>query len=106
MADDSVLRYSLVLLGAVVLGIGMCTLSFTKMIATYVFGLLAISGLVLPDWEFFDRDFYQWLSPMPARDPSTPAYRPARFRIYPMRLVLFTTVYGFGLYKWWNFITN
>ncbi|KAL5982195.1 hypothetical protein ACLOJK_016265 [Asimina triloba] len=81
MAGETVLRYSLVFLGALVLGIGIYTMSFKKMIATYVFGLLAISGVLLPDWEFFDRDFSKWLTPMPARDRSAPASQPLRFFI-------------------------
>lgn len=86
--------------------IGICTFSFKKMIATYVFGLFAIAGLVLPDWEFFDRDFSHWSTPMPAHDNPPPNSNSKRFKIYPLRLLLYTTVYGFGFYKWWMFISN
>lgn len=65
MGGDGVLRACLVTLGAVVVLVGISTFSFRKMMATYIFGLLGIAGLVLPDWEFFDRDFSEWFSPMP-----------------------------------------
>lgn len=29
-----------------------------------------------------------------------------RFRIYPLRLAVYTCVYGFGLYKWWAFVSS
>ncbi|KAF8377306.1 hypothetical protein HHK36_030681 [Tetracentron sinense] len=109
MANDAILRYSLVCLGAIVLLIGVYTHSFKKMIFTYLFGLFAIAGLLLPDWEFFDRDFSHWFSPMSADDRganSSHRSRSSRFRIYPLRLVLYATVYGIGLYKWWMFISN
>ena len=35
-------------------------------LATYGFVILAIAGVLLPDWEFFDRDYSKWLTPMPA----------------------------------------
>lgn len=64
MGGDGVLRTCLVTLGALVLLVGVVTFSFKKMMATYVFGLLGIAGLLLPDWEFFDRDYSEWGSPM------------------------------------------
>ncbi|KAF6148730.1 hypothetical protein GIB67_019338 [Kingdonia uniflora] len=66
MADDKVLRHSLVCVGAIVVLIGIYTYSFKKMLVTYVFGLFAVSGILLPDWEYFDRDVSQWVYPMPA----------------------------------------
>ncbi|XXG61254.1 hypothetical protein AAC387_Pa04g2960 [Persea americana] len=106
MANDAVLRSCLLLVGAVVLLVGIYTHSFKKMFATYFFGLFAIAGLVLPDWEFFDRDFSQWFTPMPAHGNPSQKSNSTRFRIYPLRMVVLTTIYGFGLYKWWMFITN
>ncbi|KAF5184869.1 signal peptidase complex-like protein DTM1 [Thalictrum thalictroides] len=76
------------------------------MFATYVFGILAISGILLPDWEFFDRDFSQWVYPMSADNDSAQNPRSKRFRFYPVRVVLYTTIYSFGLYKWWMYVFN
>ncbi|XP_068638779.1 signal peptidase complex-like protein DTM1 [Aristolochia californica] len=109
MGSDAVLRSSLVFLAALVVLVGFCTFSLKKMFATYVFGLLAIAGVVLPDWEFFDRDFKEWFSPLPfdKRNRNSVGNSTAiRFKLYPGRLVLYTTIYSFGLYKWWKFITN
>lgn len=66
MGRDELLRRSLVALAAVVVVTGLATASLRKAAATYGFGILAIAGVLLPDWEFFDRDFSQWLTPMPA----------------------------------------
>ncbi|PIA52150.1 hypothetical protein AQUCO_01000197v1 [Aquilegia coerulea] len=106
MANDAVLRTCLVCLGALVLVIGLYTYSFKKMFATYVYGILGIAGILLPDWEFFDRDFSQWVYPMSADTDSTQPPRSKRFRIYPMRVILYTMIYSFGLYKWWMYVFN
>ncbi|MQL80061.1 hypothetical protein Taro_012499 [Colocasia esculenta] len=109
MGRETVLRRSLVCLGAAVCLVGLSTFSFKKMIATYAFGILAICGVVLPDWEFFDRDFSEWFSPMPADRPSAGAAAvpdDIRFKFYPLRVALFVAVYSFGLYKWWSFISS
>ncbi|XP_010267769.1 PREDICTED: signal peptidase complex-like protein DTM1 [Nelumbo nucifera] len=109
MANDAVLRSSLLFLGAVVLLVGAFTYSFKKMIVTYFSGLFAIAGLLLPDWEFFDRDFSQWFYPMTTEQGdanSSQRSKSTGFRIYPLRIILYTTVYGFGLYKWWMFVSN
>ncbi|KAK1288081.1 hypothetical protein QJS10_CPB19g01467 [Acorus calamus] len=108
---DDALRSSLVSLGAVIVLIGICTFSFKKMFVTYAFGLFAIAGLVLPDWEFFDRDVSQWFSPMPfddarGRGSSDQITRSGSFKFYPLRTILYTVVYGVGLYKWWTYITS
>ncbi|KAG2646896.1 hypothetical protein PVAP13_2KG547100, partial [Panicum virgatum] len=66
MGRDELLRRSLVALAAAVVVTGLATASLRKAAATYGFGILAIAGVLLPDWEFFDRDFSQWLTPMPA----------------------------------------
>ncbi|CAA7401677.1 unnamed protein product [Spirodela intermedia] len=109
MRREEVLRTSLVSLGAAVFLVGLCTFSFKKMIATYIFGILAVCGILLPDWEFFDRDFSQWFTPMPA-DCHTGAAGPfdqtSRFRFYPLRVALLAAVYSFGLYKWWVFMSS
>ena len=66
MGRDELLRRSPVALAAAVVVTGVATASVRKAVATYVFGILAIAGVLLPDWEFFDRDFSLWLTPMPA----------------------------------------
>ncbi|KAL5705242.1 hypothetical protein ACHQM5_023572 [Ranunculus cassubicifolius] len=103
--NDAVLRSSLVCLGAVVLLVGVYTYSFKKMFATYCFGILAIAGILLPDWDYFDRDFSQWVYPMSITDTDqTQKDRSKRFRMYPVRLILYSLVYSFGFYKWWMFV--
>lgn len=68
MANDVALRSALVWLAAVVVVVGICTFSFKKMIATYAVGILGISGLLLPDWGHFDRDFSRWSSPVASHE--------------------------------------
>lgn len=104
MAKDAVLQSSLVLLAATVLAIGIYTGSLNKMIATYFLGMFGIAGILLPDWEYFDRQFSQWFSPVSVD--SRNANSSARFKIYPIRLGVYTIVYGFALYKWWMFILS
>ncbi|RZC87723.1 hypothetical protein C5167_028176 [Papaver somniferum] len=106
MANDAVLRSSLICLGAIIFFIGFYTYSFKKMIVTYIFGLFAIAGIILPDWEFFDRDFSEWTSPMPADAIDSNSSEPKRFKIYPVRYTVYAIVYSFGLYKWWNFVST
>ncbi|XP_008782155.2 signal peptidase complex-like protein DTM1 [Phoenix dactylifera] len=108
MGRDGALRSSLVALLAAVLLVGACTFSFKKMMGTYFFGLLGISGILLPDWEFFDRDFSRWVTPMPARrrPPSDRAPDAGRFKFHHLRVTVIATIYGFGLWKWWMFVTS
>ncbi|KAJ9567669.1 hypothetical protein OSB04_003635 [Centaurea solstitialis] len=112
MADDAALRKCLVCLAAIMMVIGVYTrYSLKKIIATYVFGMFAIGGVLLPDWEFFDRPISQWTSPMtvshlPPLHPPHPPPPPTRFRFYPLRTVLYTMVYGYGFYKWWMYIST
>ncbi|XP_072994037.1 signal peptidase complex-like protein DTM1 [Typha latifolia] len=68
MGRNAALQSSLVGLAVVMAFVGLWTMSFKKMIATYAFGVGGIAGIFLPDWEFFDRDFSQWFTPMPAAE--------------------------------------
>ncbi|KAK3033906.1 hypothetical protein RJ639_033541 [Escallonia herrerae] len=113
MADDVAFRSCLVWLAAVVVFVGLYTQSFKKMLATYLFGIFAIGGVLLPDWDFFDRRVSQWCTPVSVdHDMDAGSHSahfptmPARFRIYPVRMVIYVVVYGFGLYKWWMYISN
>ncbi|KAL8215564.1 hypothetical protein R6Q57_022401 [Mikania cordata] len=107
MADDAALRRSLICLAALMVFIGLYTYSLKKMMVTYLFGMFAIAGIVLPDWEFFDRPISQWTSPLsvPQMLPHTPP-SPTRFRFYPIRTIIYTTIYGYGFYKWWTYISS
>nr|GEX00718.1 signal peptidase complex-like protein DTM1 [Tanacetum cinerariifolium] len=84
------------------------THSWKKTFATYVFGMFGIGGIVLPDWEFFDRPVSEWTSPLsvahmpPANSPPTPS----RFRFYPVRTIIYIMVYGFAFYRWWMYIST
>ncbi|XP_078444169.1 peptidase [Wolffia australiana] len=109
MGREDVLRTCLVSLGAAVLAVGFFTFSVKKMIATYIFGILGISGIMLPDWEYFDRDFSQWLTPMPADSHSGPVGafdQSSRFKFHPLRVTMLTAVYSFGIYKWWGYMAS
>lgn len=94
MGREEVLRRSLVSLGAAVFLVGLCTFSFKKMVATYIFGILAVCGILLPDWEFFDRDFSQWFTPMPADShtgPAGPFDQTSRFGTSPILFDVFSS---------------
>ncbi|KAL7597079.1 signal peptidase complex-like protein DTM1 [Lactuca sativa] len=111
MADDATLRRSLICLAAIMAVIGLYTHSLKKVMATYLFGMLAIGGVVLPDWEFFDRPVSQWNSPLsvphlpPLHPPHSPP-TPSRFRFYPIRTMIYAMVYGYAFYKWWMYISS
>ncbi|XP_022772298.1 signal peptidase complex-like protein DTM1 [Durio zibethinus] len=109
MANDAALRSTIVSLAVIIVLVGICTLSLKKMIITYAFGMVGISGILLPDWDYFDRDFSRWYYPATAEERAgLPARRTGlkRYRIYSMRVIIYTPIYGFGLYKWWTFILS
>ncbi|PKU81204.1 hypothetical protein MA16_Dca018238 [Dendrobium catenatum] len=112
MENDAALRVCLLALAALMAVVGLCTFSFKKVMVTYVYGILGIAGLLLPDWEFFDRDFSQWFTPMTV-PPGSAGNQTARvrsslgrFKFYPLRVTMLATIYCFGLYKWWMFVST
>ncbi|XP_011074182.1 signal peptidase complex-like protein DTM1 [Sesamum indicum] len=108
MENDAVLRTSLVWLAAIMVLTWLYTQSLKKMAVTYLFGMLAIGGVVLPDWKFFDRPVSQWCTLVTDDDADSSQSAPAtaRFKFYPVRLLIYATVYGFAFHKWWKFITS
>ncbi|XP_062098579.1 signal peptidase complex-like protein DTM1 [Humulus lupulus] len=109
MANDTALRSALVWLAAVVAVVGLCTLSFQKMVATYVVGVVGLAGVLCPDWVYFDRDFSRWIHPVTAEERASHAahrFGLGRIRMYPMRVIGYSIIYGFGLYKWWMFVSS
>ncbi|KAE8056905.1 hypothetical protein FH972_013637 [Carpinus fangiana] len=109
MANDAVLRSSLICLAAVILVVGISTQSFKKMVATYVVGVLGIAGVILPDWAYFNRDFSRWTSPITAEERAAQIAQRSgskRFRIYYMRVAIYAAVYAVALNKWWMFVSS
>ncbi|GMH00151.1 hypothetical protein Nepgr_001990 [Nepenthes gracilis] len=109
MANESALRSCLVWLAVVMAAVGVCTHSFMKVVVTYFVGMLGIAGVLLPDWDYFDRDVSSWCTSITVDDIGpNDVQRPGshRFRFYPIRTVIYATIYGFGLYKWWSYITH
>ncbi|XP_010676503.1 signal peptidase complex-like protein DTM1 [Beta vulgaris subsp. vulgaris] len=107
MGDDVALRRCLVWLAMVVIIVGFYTHSFKKMVVTYFMGLAGIGGVLLPDWDFFDRDFSEWTQPVSVDEikrSDVLRLGSTRFRFYPLRTVIYAVVYGFGLYKWWTYV--
>ncbi|KAG5031284.1 hypothetical protein JHK85_015266 [Glycine max] len=68
MANDAALRSSLLWLAAVILVVGICTHSLKKMMTTYVLGVLGIAAVLLPDWDYFNRDFSRWPYPVTSEE--------------------------------------
>ncbi|KAL8167063.1 hypothetical protein V2J09_008562 [Rumex salicifolius] len=109
MANDAALRTALMWLAAAVVAVGVATQSVKKMGVTYVAGMVGIAGVLLPDWEFFDRDVSKWFEPLAVQQINPgDVHRLGsnRFRFYPIRTTVYALVYGYGIYKWWNYITH
>ncbi|XP_051126518.1 signal peptidase complex-like protein DTM1 [Andrographis paniculata] len=100
MGNDAVLKTCLVGLAAATFLTALCTHSLRKAAATYWIGMLAICGLLLPDWTFFDRPVSHWRTVVADPPP------PRRLRLYPVRVLIYAAVYGFGLHKWWSFVSS
>ncbi|TYJ36108.1 hypothetical protein E1A91_A05G285300v1 [Gossypium mustelinum] len=109
MANEGALRSAIVWLSVIMVLVGLFTFSLKKIMVTYAFGMLGISGILLPDWDFFDRDFSRWPYPVTADERAALQARRSgfkRYRIYPMRLIIYTTIYSISLYKWWIFVSS
>ncbi|XP_020594669.1 signal peptidase complex-like protein DTM1 [Phalaenopsis equestris] len=108
MDNDAALRSCLVALAALMVVVGLCSFSLKKVLATYAYGILGIAGLLLPDWEFFDRDYSQWFTPMtvPSGPGANRIARAGRFKFHPLRVALLSAIYCFGLYKWWKYVSS
>ncbi|KAK4374383.1 hypothetical protein RND71_005060 [Anisodus tanguticus] len=98
-------QLSVACLAVVIVFIAWYTQSLQKMMATYFIGMLGIIGVLLPDWESFDQSMSQWGTPLKVDEFTVESCGSVRFRFYPVRMVIFTIVYGLGLYKWWMFIS-
>ncbi|XP_074566799.1 signal peptidase complex-like protein DTM1 [Curcuma longa] len=105
MRRETALQTSLLSLAALMAVVGICTWSVKKMLGTYAYGIVGIGGILLPDWEFFDRDFSEWFKPMTVRRNDADSGN-WRFKLYPLRVTMLTLIYSFGLYKWWMFISS
>ena len=68
MANDAALRSAIVWLAVIIVLVGIFTLSLKKMMITYAFGMVGIAGILLPDWDFFDREFSRWCYPVTAEE--------------------------------------
>ncbi|KAL8030285.1 hypothetical protein ABFX02_14G276600 [Erythranthe guttata] len=105
MGYDAVLRICLIWLAAIMVLTGMYTQSLKKTAATYLFGMLAIGGVVLPDWKFFDRPLSQWCTLVSGANGDDGPTQ-SRMKLYPVRIAIYTAVYGFGFREWLNYIRS
>ncbi|XVF64780.1 hypothetical protein PTKIN_Ptkin09bG0194100 [Pterospermum kingtungense] len=98
MANDAALRSAIVWLAAIIVLVGICTLSLKKMMITYAFGMVGIAGILLPDWDYFDRDFSRWCYPATTRERATLlAQRTGLKRLVNFSFFLFS--YHFLIYR-------
>lgn len=89
MANDAALRTSLLWLAALILVVGICTNSFKKMMVTYVLGVAGIGGVLLPDWDYFNRDFSRWPYPVTSEEREASLHQGSGFlRCPPSPLIL------------------
>ncbi|WCJ44461.1 Signal peptidase complex-like protein DTM1 [Euphorbia peplus] len=104
--NDVALRTCLVWLAVVMAVVGIWTQSLKKVFVTYLVGMFGISGVLLPDWDFFARDYSRWCSPMTEEEKALLAQRSGfRKKITPIRVAIYSAIYGYGLYKWWRYVS-
>ncbi|XP_057440079.1 signal peptidase complex-like protein DTM1 [Lotus japonicus] len=109
MANDAALRTSLLWLAALILVVGICTNSFKKMMVTYVLGVAGIGGVLLPDWDYFNRDFSRWPYPVTSEEREASLHQGSgflRFANSPLRVIGYIGVYGYAIYKWWEYVSG
>ncbi|XWS14998.1 hypothetical protein CRYUN_Cryun35bG0056800 [Craigia yunnanensis] len=58
MANDAALKSAIVWLAIIIVLVGIFTLSLKKMTIIYAFGMVGIAGILLPDWDLFDSEFF------------------------------------------------
>ncbi|KAL5076561.1 hypothetical protein RYX36_015545 [Vicia faba] len=108
MANDAALRTCLLWLAVVILGVGICTHSFKKMLVTYVLGLVGISCLLLPDWDYFNRDISRWPYPVTVEERTEAAFLYGsgfrRFTKSSLRVITYSLIYGYAIKKWWKYV--
>uniref|UniRef100_A0A0D3CGG4 Reverse transcriptase zinc-binding domain-containing protein n=1 Tax=Brassica oleracea var. oleracea TaxID=109376 RepID=A0A0D3CGG4_BRAOL len=68
MTNEAALRSSMVGLALVMVLVWLWTQSLKKTVITYAIGVSLIAGIVLPDWDFFDRSFSRWTYPVTAEE--------------------------------------
>ena len=64
--EDGALKTCLLWLAAIIVVVGLYTHSSQKMLVTYVVGVVGIAGVLLPDWDYFNRHFSRWPYPVTA----------------------------------------
>uniref|UniRef100_A0A1J3DZE9 Signal peptidase complex-like protein DTM1 n=1 Tax=Noccaea caerulescens TaxID=107243 RepID=A0A1J3DZE9_NOCCA len=109
MRNVATLRSSMVCLAVVMVVVWLWTQSLKKTVVTYAVGVSLIGGILLPDWDFFDRSFSRWGYPVTAEERAAAFSRkspPSRFRVYPTRIIGYGTVYGYAMYRWWVYVSN
>ncbi|KAM3283401.1 signal peptidase complex-like protein DTM1 [Capsicum chacoense] len=99
------MQLSAACLAIIIVMTGLYSQSLRKMVVTYFVGMLGIIAVLLPDWESFDLSVSHWCNPLKVDEFTDESCRPFRFKFYPVRMTIFTIVYGFGLYKWWTFVS-
>ncbi|VYS48004.1 unnamed protein product [Arabidopsis thaliana] len=70
MGNEAALRSSMVGLAVVMVVVWLWTQSLKKTVVTYAVGISLIGGILLPDWDFFDRSFSRWGYPVTAEERS------------------------------------
>ncbi|OIW14538.1 hypothetical protein TanjilG_12937 [Lupinus angustifolius] len=106
---DAALKTSLLWLAALILVVGLCTHSMKKMMVTYVMGVVGISAVLLPDWDYFNRDFSRWGYPITAEERASHLAQGSgllRFAYSPLRVISYCLIYGYAMYKWWKYVTS
>ena len=98
MANDAVLRSSLIWLAAIIVVVGINTQSFKKMMGTYLVGVLGIAGVLLPDWGYFSRDFSRWTSPVTAEERASQIAKGSESKRLVSSFLYVTSHYNFFLF--------